>query len=165
MLRGLPEARALGARLLDVALDEVIAGGNASLTLMFFVLDAAMNAGLTGAPWRNGGSVKCLCPAPGYDRHFALADALDMELVGVAMTDEGPDMDAVEDLVAGDPDVRCIWCVPKYSNPTGCILFGEHRSAPGGAAGPPRRERRPAVPGALGQRLCRSRSRVSRPRN
>ena len=121
MLRGLPEARALGARLLDVAPDEVIAGGNASLTLMFFVLDAAMNAGLTGAPWRNGGSVKCLCPAPGYDRHFALADALGMELVGVAMTDEGPDMDAVEDLVAGDPDVRCIWCVPKYSNPTGCI--------------------------------------------
>ena len=121
MLRGLPEARALGARLLDVAPDEVIAGGNASLTLMFFVLDAAMNAGLTGAPWRNGASVKCLCPAPGYDRHFALADALGMELVSVAMTDEGPDMDAVEDLVAGDPDVRCIWCVPKYSNPTGCI--------------------------------------------
>ena len=121
MLRGLPEARALGARLLDVAPDEVIAGGNASLTLMFFVLDAAMNVGLTGAPWRNGGLVKCLCPVPGYDRHFALADALGMELVSVAMTDEGPDMDAVEQLVECDPDIRCIWCVPKYSNPTGCI--------------------------------------------
>ena len=121
MLRGLPEARALGARLLDVAPGEVIAGGNASLTLMFFVLDAAMNVGLTGTPWRDSGRVKCLCPVPGYDRHFALADALGMELVTVPMADTGPDMDVVEDLVENDPDVRCIWCVPKYSNPTGCI--------------------------------------------
>ena len=121
MLRGLPQARALGARLLDVAPEEVIAGGNASLTLMFFVLDAAMNTGLTGTPWRAAGRVKCLCPVPGYDRHFALADALGMELVTVPMTDAGPDMDVVEDLLANDPDVRCIWCVPKYSNPTGCI--------------------------------------------
>ncbi len=125
MLRGLPEARALGARLLDVAPGEVIAGGNASLTLMFFVLDAAMNAGLTGTPWRAAGRVKCLCPVPGYDRHFALADALGMELVPVPMTDAGPDLDVVEDLVENDPDVCCIWCVPKYSNPTGCIYTEE----------------------------------------
>lgn len=125
MLRGLPEARALGARLLDVAPGEVIAGGNASLTLMFFVLDAAMNTGLAGTPWRGAGRVKCLCPVPGYDRHFALADALGMELVTVPMTDAGPDMDMVEDLLATDPDVRCIWCVPKYSNPTGCIYSEE----------------------------------------
>lgn len=125
MLRGLPEARALGARLLDVAPEEVIAGGNASLTLMFFVLDAAMNAGLTGTSWSNAGRVKCLCPVPGYDRHFALADALGMELVTVPMVDTGPDMDVVENLVEHDPDVRCIWCVPKYSNPTGCIYSEE----------------------------------------
>jgi len=121
MLRGLPEARALGARLLDVEPAEVIAGGNASLTLMFFVLDAAMNTGLTGEPWRGATPVKALCPVPGYDRHFALAAALGMELVTVPMTDDGPDMAAVEDIVAADPLVRCIWCVPKYSNPTGCI--------------------------------------------
>ncbi len=121
MLRGLPEARALGARLLDVAPTEVMAGGNASLTLMFFVLDAAMNTGLTGGRWRDAGPVKALCPVPGYDRHFVLAAALGMELVAVPMTDEGPDMDVVEDLVANDPQIRCIWCVPKYANPTGCI--------------------------------------------
>ena len=125
MLRGLPQARALGARLLDVAPEEVIAGGNASLTLMFFVLDAAMNVGLTGTPWRDAGRVKCLCPVPGYDRHFALADAMGMELVTVPMTDAGPDMDVAEYLVENDPDVRCIWCVPKYSNPTGCIYSEE----------------------------------------
>ena len=120
-LRGLPEARALGARLLDVEPGEVMAGGNASLTIMFFVLDAAMNAGLRGAPWRESGPAKAICPVPGYDRHFVVAEAVGMDLVSVPMTDDGPDMDVVEDLVANDPAIRCIWCVPKYSNPTGCI--------------------------------------------
>ena len=120
-LRGIPEARELGAQLLDVEPDEVMAGGNASLTIMFYVLDAAMNANLTGAPWRDSGPVKALCPVPGYDRHFTVAEAVGMELVPVPMTDAGPDMDVVERTVADDPAVRCIWCVPKYSNPTGCI--------------------------------------------
>ena len=124
-LRGLPEARALGTRFLDVEPDEVMAGGNASLTIMFFVLDAAMNADLAGPSWRESGPVKALCPVPGYDRHFTVADAVGMELVNVAITEDGPDMDAVEDLVANDPAVRCIWCVPKYSNPTGCIYSPE----------------------------------------
>lgn len=120
-LRGIPEARELGAQLLDVEPDEVMAGGNASLTIMFYVLDAAMNADLTGAPWRDSGPVKALCPVPGYDRHFTVAEAVGMELLPVPMTDAGPDMDVVERTVADDPAVRCIWCVPKYSNPTGCI--------------------------------------------
>ena len=120
-LRGIPEARELGAQLLDVEPDEVMAGGNASLTIMFYVLDAAMNANLTGPPWRDSGPVKALCPVPGYDRHFTVAEAVGMELVPVPMTDAGPDMDVVERTVADDPAVRCIWCVPKYSNPTGCI--------------------------------------------
>ena len=121
VLRGIPEACALGARFLDVEPDEVIAGGNSSLTLMFYVLDAAMNAGLNEPPWREDGTAKAICPVPGYDRHFELAAALGMELVTVPMTDDGPDMDAVEHLVATDEQIRSIWCVPKYSNPTGCI--------------------------------------------
>ena len=106
-----------------------MAGGNASLTIMFFVLDAAMNADLAGPPWRESGPVKALCPVPGYDRHFTVAGAVGMELVNVPITDDGPDMDAVEDLVANDPAVRCIWCVPKYSNPTGCIYSPGDRTA------------------------------------
>ena len=125
VLRGIPEARALGARFLDVSADEVIAGGNSSLTLMFHVLDAAMNAGLAGPPWRDAGPAKAICPVPGYDRHFTLAAALGMELVTVPMTADGPDMDAVEALVAADAAVRSIWCVPKYSNPTGCVYSPE----------------------------------------
>ena len=125
VLRGIPEARALGARFLDVDADAVIAGGNSSLTLMFYVLDAAMNIGLNTLPWREEGPAKVICPVPGYDRHFALADALGMELVTVPMTDDGPNMDEVERLVASDESIRSIWCVPKYANPTGCIYSPE----------------------------------------
>ena len=121
LLRGIPEVRALGARFLDVEPAAVIAAGNSSLTLMFHVLDTALNAGLTGSPWRDAGPAKMLCPVPGYDRHFALAAALGMELVSVPMTDDGPDMDQVEAIVREDAAVRGIWCVPKYANPTGCV--------------------------------------------
>ena len=140
VLRGIPEARALGARFLDVEPDAVIAGGNSSLTLMFHVLDAAMNAGLNGPPWRDAGPAKAICPVPGYDRHFALADALGMELIPVPMTDEGPDMERVEEVVASDAEARSIWCVPKYANPTGCVYSADtvRRLAelPGKAKGP-----------------------------
>ena len=125
VLRGIPEARELGARFLDLAPEEVIAGGNSSLTLMFYVLDAAMNAGLNGPPWRDLGPAKVICPVPGYDRHFALADALGLELVAVPMTDDGPDMNCVEALVREDGAIRSIWCVPKYANPTGCVYSPE----------------------------------------
>ena len=125
LLRGIPEARRLGARFLDLSPEEVIAGGNSSLTLMFHVLDAAMNGGLLGSPWREAGTAKAICPVPGYDRHFTLVDALGMELETVPMTAAGPDMDAVEALVASDDAVRCIWCVPKYANPTGCVYSPE----------------------------------------
>ncbi len=121
VLRGIPEARALGARFLSLEPEFVIAGGNSSLTLMFHVLDAALNAGVSGSAWREGGPAKVICPVPGYDRHFALADALGMELVTVPMTDDGPEMDQVEAIVRDDPAVRSIWCVPKYANPTGCV--------------------------------------------
>ena len=125
VLRGIPEARELGARFLDLAPEEVIAGGNSSLTLMFYVLDAAMNAGLNGPPWRDLGPAKVICPVPGYDRHFALADALGLELVTAPMTDDGPDMARVEELVREDAAIRSIWCVPKYANPTGCVYSPE----------------------------------------
>ena len=140
LLRGIPEARALGARFLDVEADDVIAAGNSSLTLMFHVLDAALNAGVCGPAWRTLGKGKAICPVPGYDRHFTLADNLGLELVTVNMTDDGPDMDQVEQIVEHDSQVRCIWCVPKYSNPTGCVYSPETvrrlAALPGKAQGP-----------------------------
>ena len=141
-LTGIPEARRLGATLLDVPEDAVLAGGNASLTFMYQYLSAAYHYGPLGdgTAWRDEpGPLKFLCVVPGYDRHFAITEDLGFELVSVPIRTDGPDMDAVERLVAGDPAVKGIWCVPRYSNPTGAIYSDEvvRRFARlGGIAGP-----------------------------
>lgn len=123
-LSGIPEARRLGAELLGVRPDEVLAGGNSSLTLMYeYVLNAWLNGPLgPQTAWRREpGPLRFLCVVPGYDRHFRITESLGFELVNVRIDDGGPDMDRVEALVAGDPRIKGIWCVPKYSNPTGHV--------------------------------------------
>ena len=127
-LLGIPEARRLGAELLGVRPEESIAGGNASLTFMYqYVLHAWLNGPLgPETAWRREpGPVKFLCVVPGYDRHFGITESLGFELINVPMGDGGPDMDRVEALVADDPGIKGIWCVPKYSNPTGHVYSDE----------------------------------------
>lgn len=127
-LRGIPEARALGAALLGVDPATVMAAGNSSLTLMYQTIDAALNFGLWGdeSCWRlSNAPVKFLCPTPGYDRHFTICQSFGIEMVNVPMTEAGPDMEVAESLVAADADIKGIWCVPKYSNPTGCVYSTE----------------------------------------
>lgn len=126
-LRGLAEARELGAELLDVDAGQVICWGNSSLTLMHLTADTALRFGIWGDErrWQRSPAPKLLAPVPGYDRHFTLTESLGMSLVTVAMTDSGPDMDQVEALVRDDADIKGIWCVPKYANPTGCIYSDE----------------------------------------
>ena len=122
-LEGLPEARALFGEVLGVPAEEILIGGNASLTLMYNVVDYALTVGLKGpeSAWGNSDPVKFICPAPGYDRHFAICEHLGIEMLSVPMLDTGPDMDHVESLLAGDDSIRGIWCVPRFSNPTGCV--------------------------------------------
>jgi aspartate/methionine/tyrosine aminotransferase len=122
-LRGLPEARELGGELLDVDPARVMCWGNSSLTLMHLVADTALRFGLWDGerPWNRHRAPKLLAPVPGYDRHFTLTESLGVDLVTVPMHDDGPDMDALETLVQDDASLKGIWCVPKYSNPTGCI--------------------------------------------
>lgn len=122
-IRGLSEARELGAELLGVDAAQVIAFGNSSLALMHLAATTALNSGLWGDErrWHNSPSVKMLTPVPGYDRHFSLCEQLGIEMVCVPMLDTGPDMAVAADLAAADPSIKGIWCVPKYSNPTGCI--------------------------------------------
>ena len=119
---GIAEARRLGAEWLGLAPDETLVGGNSSLTLMYLFLLGAHRFGFDGprSAWADDpGGVRFLCPVPGYDRHFSICEDLGIEMVPVPMTGEGPDMDRVEALVSGDPGVRGMWCVPRYSNPTG----------------------------------------------
>lgn len=122
-LDGLPEAKALGAALMDVAADDILVGGNSSLTLMFQTMMAAHLFGLTGSDsaWALSDTVKFICPVPGYDRHYTVCEQLGIEMITVPMTANGPDMDAVEALVKDDASIKGMWCVPKYSNPTGVI--------------------------------------------
>ena len=125
-LSGLPEAKRLFANILNCKPKQVFVGGNASLQLMYGVIDSAFIHGRLHSPrpWCKEPIVKWLCPAPGYDRHFKLTESFGFELITIPMTEEGPDMDAVEEAIK-DPAVKGIWCVPKYSNPEGIIYSKE----------------------------------------
>ncbi|CAA0112172.1 Putative aminotransferase/MSMEI_6121 [Halioglobus japonicus] len=126
-LEGLPEARALFAQVLDVTPEETLVGGNSSLTMMYNVIEFALTEGLDGpaSAWGNSESVKFLCPAPGYDRHFAVCEHLGIEMIPVPMLDSGPDMARIEALIAEDDSIKGMWCVPRFSNPTGCVYSDE----------------------------------------
>ncbi|MCB1684930.1 MAG: aminotransferase class I/II-fold pyridoxal phosphate-dependent enzyme [Pseudomonadales bacterium] len=130
-LRGIPEARSLGAEILDVSAEQVICWGNSSLGLMYLCAELAMNSGLWGDErrWRNHPAPKILTPVPGYDRHFTLSANLGLEMVNVPMDDAGPDMASIEALVRDDASIKGIWCVPKFSNPTGCSYSDERVTA------------------------------------
>lgn len=120
VLEGIPSCRALFADIMEVPVENVIAGGSSSLTMMY---DTMLRLWIFGAPgyepWSKQGKIKWLCPAPGYDRHFAITQQLGIEMIPVPMTETGPDMDMIERLAGEDPAVKGVWCVPKYSNPQG----------------------------------------------
>ena len=125
-LDAFPEAKRLFADFLDVSPDEVIIGGNASLNLMYDTVAQVMSHGTSGEgkPWF-GQKIKFLCPVPGYDRHFAICEHFGIGMIPVPLIDGGPDMAEVEDLVRVDPAIRGMWCVPKYSNPSGAVYSDE----------------------------------------
>ncbi len=125
-ITGIAAARKLGGEMLDMDPQHVMVGGNSSLTLMYQYIAFALLHGVDGksSSWqslaeKSGSPVRFLCPVPGYDRHFTICEHFGIEMINIDFTDEGPDMDQVEALVAADAMIKGIWCVPKYSNPTG----------------------------------------------
>ncbi len=124
LLDGIPECKKLFADLLDVKPENVIVGGNSSLSMMFDFVSQCMYNGAGFTPWAQQGKVKFLCPCPGYDRHFAICEFFGIEMINIPMTSDGPDMDAIEEAVK-DSSVKGMFCVPKYSNPQGITFSAE----------------------------------------
>ena len=124
VLDGIPECKRLFADLLEVKPENIIVGGNSSLSLMFDYVAQCLYMGAGFTPWSQQGEVKFLCPCPGYDRLFAICEYLGIEMINIPMTEQGPDMDVIEEAVK-DSSVKGMFCVPKYSNPQGITFSAE----------------------------------------
>lgn len=124
---GLPELRAIFGELLSVPAPNLIAANNASLSLMHDVIVYALLHGTVDSPrpWVEEPSLKFLCPAPGYDRHFGITESFGIEMIPVPLREDGPDVDLIEELVASDPTIKGMWSVPVFSNPTGTVYSWE----------------------------------------
>lgn len=126
VLTGIEEAKVLIGDMMENNPDNIIIFGNSSLNVMYDTIARAYTHGIMGnTPWCKLDKVKWLCPVPGYDRHFGITEHFGMEMIPIPMNENGPDMDLVEKYVSEDPVVKGIWCVPKYSNPTGISYSDE----------------------------------------
>ena len=126
VLDGIQEAKVLIGDMIECNPENIIIYGNSSLNIMYDTISRSMTHGVMGnTPWCKLDKVKFLCPVPGYDRHFAITQHFGVEMINVPMKEDGPDMDMVEKLVSEDESIKGIWCVPKFSNPGGCVYSNE----------------------------------------
>lgn len=127
LLDGLAPCKEMFAKCIQVKPEQIMVGGNSSLNMMFDTISCMMTASIAEGckPWYEVSDRKFLCPVPGYDRHFSITEYFGFEMIPVPMTEQGPDMDVVEELVSSDSSIKGIWCVPKYSNPLGITFSDE----------------------------------------
>ncbi len=126
-LDGINEMKRLFGEILGVTSDHIIVGGNSSLNLMYDTVARSMLHPVEDGckPWSKYEKISFLCPVPGYDRHFAICEYFDINMINIPLYEDGPDMDMVESLVASDETIKGMWCVPKYANPLGCTYSAE----------------------------------------
>ncbi|MBO5870314.1 MAG: aminotransferase class I/II-fold pyridoxal phosphate-dependent enzyme [Clostridia bacterium] len=126
-LDGINEMKRLLGEMLGVTSDHIIVGGNSSLNLMYDTVARSMLHPVEDGckPWSKYDKISFLCPVPGYDRHFAICEYFDINMINIPLYEDGPDMDMVESLVASDDTIKGMWCVPKYANPLGCTYSAE----------------------------------------
>lgn len=126
LIDGIPELKQLFAELFETASEEIIVGGNSSLNMMYDAIQRFLQFGVNGKPpWNSLKKVKFICPAPGYDRHFAILEKFGIEMITVPMIASGPEMSLIEKIAAFDESVKGIWCVPRFSNPEGIVYSDE----------------------------------------
>ena len=124
-LEGIPEAKKLFSDILDIPVENILVCGASSMNIMHNLIAMSYIKGINGEkPFSKQEKIKWLCPVPGYDRHFAMTESFGFEMINIPMDEQGPDMDLIEDLIK-NPTVKGIWCVPKYSNPSGIIYSDE----------------------------------------
>lgn len=125
-LGGTQDIKNLFAEILEVNSNEVMIFDSSSLQIMYDLIQFAMQFGINNnTPWNKLDKIKFLCPVPGYDRHFAITQTFGIEMISIPMDNNGPNMDLIEELVKNDESIKGIWCVPKYSNPTGITYSKE----------------------------------------
>lgn len=123
---GIQPIRELFAGVFDVPSDQIYVGGTMSTTIMYDIVNRAVLFGFAGhRPWKDQGTVKFICPSPGYEKHFKICQTYGIEMIPVRILEDGPDMDTIENLVLNDSSIKGIWCVPLYSNPTGTVYSDE----------------------------------------
>jgi len=122
-LQGLSEVRHLFSSMLEAPPEQIVIANNASLALMHDIVAFALLKGTCDSPepWSKQSDIAFICPVPGYDRHFKICEDYGIRMISVGLQEDGPNMDEVEELAAADPSIKGMWCVPKYSNPTGAI--------------------------------------------
>lgn len=123
---GIEEMRKLFSEMMDVPAENIVLGNNSSLQMMYDAVAQGFTHGFSGCkPWGQQNEIKFLCPAPGYDRHFAITEFFGFKLIPIEIFEDGPDMDEIERLVSSDETIKGCWCVPKYGNPTGVVFSDE----------------------------------------
>lgn len=124
--KGIKELRDLWGELTNMDPELLVAADSSSLNIMYDLIHLSYTFGNNSSeqPWSKEETIKWICPTPGYDRHFTITESFGFELLSVPMEEDGPDIDAVEEL-AKDPQVKGMWVVPMFSNPTGAVISEE----------------------------------------